>query len=366
MICRDTRTLIGRVAAFTTGGLMVAACSPSEAPLGPEGEAWQELAPATALVDEGPDGAYAPSFGLVGTPVSACRAHPFRAFDFWQGDYELLDQAGGASIGVDILRKDLRGCVLRESFTGTDAIRGRSISAYDRRTRTWRQTFVSALGTVFRLDGGPVDNAMVLVGSRLFPLGGGQTFPVVERATWRPLDDGNVSQIVELSIDGGATFAFVTNDLVHLPRPGIEPLDPLDPGACTAEAYGDLSFWLGEWRVLGPRGRLLGRSRVTADLNGCLIEEVFEGRFGYDSTSFFVYDATDGQWYRHLVDTRGVSVRLEGMFDAGVLELATERDGRTLRVSIRPGDDGLVEHVWEVDRPGSEFSVPALRITYER
>ena len=133
-----------------------------------------------------------------------CSAPEHRQFDFWAGNWEVVDPTGKVA-GRNVIEPILGGCVLREHWKGARGLEGYSFNAWDANTRQWHQTWVDSAGTVLRLAGGLRDGAMVLAGED----------PVTERApqgtrhriTWTPRPDGTVSQHWESSQDGGTTWA---------------------------------------------------------------------------------------------------------------------------------------------------------------
>ena len=61
-------------------------------------------------------------------------------------------------------------------------------------------------------------------------------------------------------------------------------------------------------------GVSLGRSTITKSVSGCLVEEHFKGRLGYEAIAFTYRDPVTQHWYRSAVDNLGERVELEGDF----------------------------------------------------
>lgn len=135
--------------------------------------------------------------------AASCDAPEYRQFDFWIGDWQVF--AGERQAGTNSIRPVHGGCALQENWQGAGAggISGSSFNIYDRATGQWHQTWVDARGTLLQLDGGLVDGAMVLSGSRPAPNRG----TALHRITWTPNDDGSVRQLWETSLDEGASWS---------------------------------------------------------------------------------------------------------------------------------------------------------------
>lgn len=132
--------------------------------------------------------------------AAPCATAEYRQFDFWLGDWEVRNPAGEL-VGRNTITSRLDGCALHEHWRGASGSVGESLNAYDRRTGTWHQSWVSAAGMVLRLEGAWRDGSMVLEG-QLIEDG---TFQL-QRITWTPAGDGSVRQVWEQSADGGATW----------------------------------------------------------------------------------------------------------------------------------------------------------------
>jgi hypothetical protein len=134
-----------------------------------------------------------------------------------------------------------------------------------------------------------------------------------------------------------------------------------DPGPCAAPARRQFDFWLGEWDVHEPDGRLAGRNRIVSILDGCALNESWEGTSGHRGTSFNIYDAARGVWHQTWVDSRGALLLLDGglQTDAMVLEgSAPSPTDPTTTVRHRiswsqmAGDPDRVRQHWETSSDG--------------
>lgn len=126
-----------------------------------------------------------------------CDAPEHRQFDFWLGEWEVVDTAG-RTLGRNVITSEQAGCVLHEHWTGAGGVTGESFNIWDRTTRQWHQTWVSATGSLLLLNGAWENGAIVMRGETRGADGRTQQ----QRITWSPQRDGTVVQHWEASADG--------------------------------------------------------------------------------------------------------------------------------------------------------------------
>jgi hypothetical protein len=131
------------------------------------------------------------------------------------------------------------------------------------------------------------------------------------------------------------------------------------PAACTAPAYRQFDFWLGDWNVTRPDGRTAGSSRITRILGGCAIREEWTGASGSSGTSLNVYDADADRWRQTWVDDRGGVLLLTGGIRDGkmVLEGQTPAPGGKSvrqRITWAPASGGRVRQYWDSSSDGGK------------
>ena len=137
------------------------------------------------------------------------------------------------------------------------------------------------------------------------------------------------------------------------------------PLPCTAEAYRQFDFWIGEWDVTNrqpPAGSppTRSRNRITRILNGCAILEEFEypNGYGYAGKSLSFYDSNSRKWHQTWVDTGGAPLYLEGGLEGPSMVLFDVRTSRangltwTQRITWTPLPGGRVRQHWEVSKDG--------------
>jgi hypothetical protein len=121
---------------------------------------------------------------------------------------------------------------------------------------------------------------------------------------------------------------------------------------CNAAEYRQFDFWLGEWRVNVPDGKLAGINRIEREYDGCVIHERYSTGRGYRGESLNTYDAGRKLWHQSWVDNGGTLLTLEGGLKDGrmVLEGQTTDTAGVVtrhRISWAPNADGSVRQLWE-------------------
>ena len=293
--------------------LLLAACG-DEGPVAP-GTPAVAGSPATAL------GFYGLSGAPVGPVGRACTAPEYRQFDFWVGQWELVDFNTGDPGGTNIITRELDGCAVLEDYAAGGYV-GRSLNTYDAADRRWHQHWMANDGLPLLLDGGFTAGSMILQGERPSPAG-----PRIDRTAWTPLGSGEVRQLWEISSDGGVTFPTVQFDGRYLRHDAVVQDPEVPTAGCTNSAfpgYRLFDFTIGEWEVevSGERRSVPGlRSSITGDLSACLIEERLTGPAGYEARVFSTMRRLTGEWTRTYMDSRGIRVLLRGVPAAGQLVL---------------------------------------------
>lgn len=123
---------------------------------------------------------------------------------------------------------------------------------------------------------------------------------------------------------------------------------------CSADAYRQFDFWLGEWQVYGgpASDKLIGRSSISRVAAGCALNEHWINNAGQDGRSLNVFEPATGRWTQFWVGSDGVVLRLHGGIDKGNMVLQGELAGanggvQKQRIRWTPQADGSVEQRWE-------------------
>jgi hypothetical protein len=131
------------------------------------------------------------------------------------------------------------------------------------------------------------------------------------------------------------------------------PKAPVPP-PCSASEHRQFDFWLGDWEVRDPAGKVVGRNRITTLHKGCVLFENWSGQGGVTGSSFNIYDAERKVWHQTWVDNSGSLLELEGGFSDGRMVLVsaapaagTNPDAGMNRITWQALPDGRVRQLWE-------------------
>jgi hypothetical protein len=133
-------------------------------------------------------------------PPPACVAPEFRQFDFWLGNWKVMNPQG-VQVGTSEITRVSEGCAVREQWLSARGKGGTSINYYDAADQQWHQDWVGGDGTILHLHGGLKDGVMILSSETK-----GSKGPVTNKVSYTPLPYGKVKQEWVLSDDGGKTW----------------------------------------------------------------------------------------------------------------------------------------------------------------
>ena len=122
------------------------------------------------------------------------------ALDFWLGCWA-VEARSGEPAGVDVVERAVDGCAVLEHWRDLGGTEGESLFYYDTRAATWKQLWVMR-GLVKQKELVAAADGMVRFEGHAFL--GDVTLP--DRTTLTALADGTVAQLIEHSLDGGATW----------------------------------------------------------------------------------------------------------------------------------------------------------------
>lgn len=136
---------------------------------------------------------------------------------------------------------------------------------------------------------------------------------------------------------------------------------PAAGAPCDGAAYREFDFWLGEWQVRTPDGKLAGTNRIERKYGGCVLHERYDTGRGYSGESLNVYDASRKLWHQTWVDSSGTLLLLEGGLRGGSMVLegqAAANNARPTqhRITWTPNADGSVRQFWESTDAGGQWS----------
>jgi len=141
---------------------------------------------------------------------------------------------------------------------------------------------------------------------------------------------------------------------------------------CSAAEHRQFDFWIGEWEVRNPQGKVAGTSRITSILDGCAIHEEWSGAGGSRGESFNIFDRTTQRWHQTWVDNGGLLAQFDGgLSSQGAMVL--EGAGRTpkgeparSRMTFTPLPDGAVRQLWEFSTDQGATWTTSFDGTYRR
>jgi hypothetical protein len=129
------------------------------------------------------------------------------------------------------------------------------------------------------------------------------------------------------------------------------------PNPCAAPESRQFDFWIGDWDVFQPDGKLAGTNRI-APIYGCVLHESWKGRGGYEGQSFNRYDAQRGVWHQSWVDSSGGLLVIEGAFKDGAMRMSdagqpAKKDPKKVNeIAWTANADGSVRQLWRVSEDG--------------
>ncbi|MBA4746511.1 MAG: hypothetical protein H2058_14745 [Muricauda sp.] len=132
-----------------------------------------------------------------------CCSENHRAFDFWVGEWEVVNFQDGSLAGSSVISKEEGGCVIRENWTSAKAgYTGTSLNFYNTQTNEWEQLWIDNAGASLKLKGNRINNQMILTSDE-FTKSDGKKYR--NRITWTKNDDGTVRQLWEVIGEGNST-----------------------------------------------------------------------------------------------------------------------------------------------------------------
>ena len=129
-------------------------------------------------------------------PISKCSSAEHRQFDFWIGEWDVMQN--GKVAGRNHIRSIRDGCAISEEWSGSGGFKGSSLNFYNRDTRRWHQTWIDSHGQSLSLDGQLEGNSMVLQSS-------GAAGAPRHKITWTPTDKA-VRQLWQVQDPAGAEW----------------------------------------------------------------------------------------------------------------------------------------------------------------
>jgi hypothetical protein len=135
--------------------------------------------------------------------------------------------------------------------------------------------------------------------------------------------------------------------------------------ACCDEKHKQFNFWIGDWKVLNPEGKLAGENKIVVVQDSCVIQENWtSANSSFRGTSYNFVNVHSGKWQQLWIDNQGGNLQLEGGLVNGEMVLMSEEklnqkgEKQIDRIKWTPQKDGTVRQLWEVStNGGNKWSV---------
>lgn len=141
--------------------------------------------------------------------------------------------------------------------------------------------------------------------------------------------------------------------VMFLIGPGTQAFAAPDSGLCAKQAESRaLDFWLGEWTIGVPNEHTHAASKVSHELDGCVVVERWDGGGGHVGENMFGYSADDKSWHGMFADSVGhVHVFLNGHAGSDSAEFSGPSRGPhgeavLNRITIRRTGPDHVQQLW--------------------
>lgn len=281
-------------------------------------------------------------------PAAPCTRPIHREFDFWVGQWDVLNREG-KFVGTNRIER-VGDCFLQENWAAAGGgYHGRSLNSvgFDRK---WHQTWTDTSGLRLELTGGLTDGKMVMEGDTP-PQDPKQKAPTRNRITWSPQPEGVVRQLWETSTDEGKTWTTSFDGRYHPASPAPSALDGF---------FGRIvSAWIGSGTVMGRESHVEFRVErgvgSTVGLHWRNVmqgarRDLFEGAAVYTKQKEGGYTAT---WWDSLGATHPIvaTEAADGLSLTALWGVA----GRTVYSLIEGGDLEVVDSVKRPDGTWNEF-----------
>jgi hypothetical protein len=139
---------------------------------------------------------------------------------------------------------------------------------------------------------------------------------------------------------------------------------------CSDPERRQFDFWLGEWEVRTPDGKLAGVNRIEREYDGCVLHERYATERRYRGESLNAYDPGRKVWHQTWVDNGGTLLLIEGGLRGTSMVLEGQgvgEGGRSVRhrITWTPNANGGLRQHWEMTDDQGRW-VTAFDGTYTR
>lgn len=134
--------------------------------------------------------------------------------------------------------------------------------------------------------------------------------------------------------------------LLGAPAQGASP--------CASPERRQFDFWIGEWEVTRPDGKVAGHNRIATILGGCALREEWTGAAGNQGTSLNAWDPEVHVWRQTWVDQSGTVLLLAGGIEGGRMVMVSGDGPSRQRITWTPMADGRVRQLWDSSADGGK------------
>ncbi|MGB7844123.1 MAG: hypothetical protein WBL63_00780 [Candidatus Acidiferrum sp.] len=117
--------------------------------------------------------------------------------------------------------------------------------------------------------------------------------------------------------------------------------------SCSAPEYRQFDFWVGDWDAFEEdSGKKVARVQVKRILDGCVLQEDYQGANDVEGQSITIYDSSRKLWHQTWVTNGGALLVIEGAFRGGEMVLNGvdhQRDEQLVRGTWKPAAEGVRE-----------------------
>jgi len=144
---------------------------------------------------------------------------------------------------------------------------------------------------------------------------------------------------------------------------------------CSSSKCRQFDFWLGEWELIWfdkDGNEQKGANTITSILNGCVIQEQFDGNpaMNFKGMSVSVFNEKKDLWQQTWVDNNGGYLDFTGGFQNDVMTLSreTERNGQEIMQRMRWYDieKDSIKWAWESSKDGGKSWQTNWLLYYKR
>lgn len=119
------------------------------------------------------------------------------------------------------------------------------------------------------------------------------------------------------------------------------------------ERFAEFDFWIGDWEVHGPKGKLAGSNSIVSREHGCVLTESWTGASGVTGMSINYLDHATGEWVQVWNDSSGSQINIrggltdDGMLLVGTIHYVASNQTAPFRGLWTQLDDGRVRQFFE-------------------